>query len=353
MLADLVDHVIGVDPDRDRITAVVIDASTKGEVDRIEVAASPAGYETVVEWADGFSEATSRVWSIEGAGSYGAGLCTTLQAEGEWVVEFDHPDSRSDKDGSKSDGLDAARAGREILGRSRLAIPRSRGPREGLRTLMVARRGAERARVAAVNTLKALVVTAPVALREQLRGLTANNLVDKCSRLRPGSDTDVEVAATKQAMRLVARRIISLAEEIKTIDDQLESIVEEMAPAVLDEFGVGPVSAAQTIISWSHPGRCRSEAAFARLAGAAPIEANSGQTQDRHRLSRGGDRHLNRALHTIVLTRARSHPETRAYISRKVSEGKTPREARRVLKRYVARHLFRLLENPAQPLDNT
>lgn len=102
--------------------------------------------------------------------------------------------------------------------------------------------------------------------------------------------------------------------------------------------------AAQILISWSHPGRCRSEAAFARLGGAAPLEATSGQTQTRHRLSRGGDRQLNRALHTVVLARAKNHPPTKAYLARRISEGKTKREAMRCLKRYYARHLFRLLE---------
>lgn len=349
MLADLVDHVIGVDPDRDRITAVLIDAATKGEIDQIEAAATPAGYRSIVEWADAWSVPENRVWSIEGAGSYGAGLCATLQAEGEWVVEFDHPGSRSDKDGAKSDGLDAARAGRELLGRSRFSAPRSRGPREALRALMVARRGAQHARVSGINELKALIVTAPVQLREELRGLTVVALIDRCSRLRAGAGGDVELVGTKQAMRLLARRVITLTDEIKTIDVELGRIVTDMAPHLLDEYGVGPVTAAQVIISWSHPGRCRNEAAFARLAGTAPLPANSGQSQDRHRLSRGGDRHLNQALHTIVLTRARNDPDTRLYIARKTNEGKTTREARRCLKRYLARRLYRLLENPPQP----
>jgi transposase len=198
--------------------------------------------------------------------------------------------------------------------------------------------------VSAINELKALVVTAPVALRQELRGLTVACLVGRCSRLRGGAD--VELAGTKQAMRLLARRVVALADELTTIDTALERIVADMAPQLLDEFGVGPVTAAQVIISWSHPGRCRSEAAFARLAGAAPLPANSGQSQDRHRLSRGGDRHLNWALHTIMLTRVRSDPATLAYIARKTSQGKTAREARRCLKRYLARRLYRLLEHP-------
>ena len=98
------------------------------------------------------------------------------------------------------------------------------------------------------------------------------------------------------------------------------------------------------MLSWSHPGRISSEAAFARLAGAAPIPASSGQTI-RYRLDRSGDRKLNRALHLILVTRHRSHPPTIDYIERRIQEGKTRREANRCLKRYLARNLYRLLEH--------
>jgi transposase len=111
---------------------------------------------------------------------------------------------------------------------------------------------------------------------------------------------------------------------------------------LLDEPGIGPIVAAQVIVAWSHPGRVRSEAAFARLAGVAPIPASSGQTT-RHRLSRGGDRQLNRALHTVVLHRQHD-PATKTYIERRVAEGKSRRDATRLLKRYLARHLHRLLQ---------
>ena len=126
-------------------------------------------------------------------------------------------------------------------------------------------------------------------------------------------------------------------------------LVTDMAPRLLDEPGIGTLLAAQIIVSWSHPGRCRSEAAFARLAGVAPLEATSGQTQTRHRLSRGGDRQLNRALHQAVLTRAKVHRPTRDYLTHRIAEGKTKREAMRCLKRYYARHLFRLMEAGPRP----
>ncbi len=144
-------------------------------------------------------------------------------------------------------------------------------------------------------------------------------------------------------MRAVARRLKQLTLEERELKQEIERLVDELAPALLTEPGIGPVSAAQLIISWSHPGRIPTEAAFARLAGAAPIPASSGQTC-RYRLDRGGDRQLNRALHTIILTRRNHHAPTRAYITRRVSQGKTKREAIRCLKRYLARHLYRLLQ---------
>ena len=128
----------------------------------------------------------------------------------------------------------------------------------------------------------------------------------------------------------------------------LTRLVRQAAPWLLAVRGVGPVSAAQLLISWSHPGRLRSEAAFAMLAGVAPLEASSGRVV-RHRLNRAGDRQLNRALHTIVLVRLRDDPTTRAYAARRAAEGKSAREVRRCLKRAVARQLFRLLERGGEP----
>ena len=148
-------------------------------------------------------------------------------------------------------------------------------------------------------------------------------------------------------MRSLARRIRTLTTEIAELQTPIAKLVEAVAPQLLDQPGIGPITAAQIYIAWSHPGRCRNEAAFARLAGVAPLEASSGQ-QTRHRLNRRGDRQLHRALHTIAIAIAitRHCPKTRAYIAKRISQGKTTRETRRCLKRYIARHLYRLLENP-------
>ncbi len=348
MLADLVDHVIGVDPDRDRITAAIVDAMTGGEIESAEFATNAVGYAAAVSWADEHSSPDTRVWAIEGTGSYGSGMTQTLSAEGEWVIEFDHPNTFGRPDGAKSDRLDALRAARETLGRKNWAQPRSRGPREALRTLLTTRNGALKDRTRATNKLKALVLCAPVALRDDLAGLSTIGLVAACAKMRPGTASSQELKGTKISMRVLARRINSLSEEIDELTKAMEPLVDDLGPQLLDETGIGYVLAAQILVSWSHPGRCRNAAAFCRLSGTAPIEATSGQNQTRHRLSRGGDRQLNRALHQIILVRTTHDQRTKDYFARRATEGKTRRETRRCLKRYLARHLYRILETPPQ-----
>lgn len=353
LLAEQVDHVIGVDPDRDRITVALIDAATTGVVAESVFDTTPAGYGAALAFGRVHSSVQDRrVWSIEGAGSYGAGLATFASEAGEWVIGFDRPQGRAARDGSKSDALDAVRAARELLGREVWNAPRARGQREAARVLLGCRNSAQAARTAAINELKALIVTAHPDLRQELRGRTVYQLTVTIEHLAPAG-SDVETAGTISAMKSLGRRIATLTAEARDLERQLASLLADAAPQLLAEHGVGTVTAAQVLVSWSHAGRCRNEAAFARLAGVSPIEATSGQTQTRHRLNRGGDRALNRALHLVIITRSRDHQPTKDYIARRVSEGKTPRDARRCLKRYLARRLYRLLENPPHDLDKT
>jgi transposase len=149
-------------------------------------------------------------------------------------------------------------------------------------------------------------------------------------------------------LQSITARIRFLTGQLADIDPELARLIQEHPAGreLLAEPGVGPVVAAQLLISWSHPRRVRSEAAFASLAGVAPLEASSGQ-RTRHRLNRGGDRALNRALHTVAITRIRCHAETRAYEARRTLQGKTHREIRRCIKRYLARRLYRHLNTAA------
>lgn len=346
MLAELVDHVVGVDPDRDWITVAVVDARSAGVVAEGRFAASGEGYDEAVTFVDVHCIETERAWVIEGSAGYGRGLTVALSHRGEWVIEFDRP-SRKSKDGAKSDALDAIRAAREMLGRKRLSAPRAHdGVREAIRVHAVTRAAAVRARTAAINELKAMVVTADEALRAELRGLRTKAQVAACARFRDRPCGAVHVRATRTVMRAAARRIQHLDAEIDGHDRALRELLNQAAPQLIAERGIGYITAAAFYLAWSHPGRCHSEAAFARLGGTSPVPATSGQNQTRHRLNRGGDRQLNRALYLVAITKQRCDPTTRAYIARRVAEGKTDREAIRCLKRFLARRVWRLLEHP-------
>jgi len=345
MLADLVELVIGVDTHKHTHTAAVVRAATGAMVDQTTVPSTPAGYQQLLRLAN--RQRGRRVWAIESTGGYGAGLTRFLQTQAEQVVELDRPKRAARRRGAKSDPLDATRAAREALGRDQLAQPRAAGHRAALSVRLAARRSAVQAATDAQRLLHALVVAAPDLLRSRLRGLTTPRLVSTCGRLRQRADWDTETAATAASLRALARRIQVLNAETADHTQAITTLVRAWRPELLTPIGVGPMVAAIVLCAWSHPGRCRSDAAFAMLGGAAPIPASSGQTI-RVRLNRSGDRQLNQALHLIVLTRLRYDPATRAYAQRRRAEGKTNREIRRCLVRYVARQLYRLLEaNPS------
>jgi transposase len=344
MLEGRVDAVIGVDTHRDRHAAALLDPNG-GVRATLEVPSDQAGHARLLRLAQ-VQAPGRRVWALEGTGCYGAGLTRFLVDQGEWVVEIDRPKRPRGRHGAKSDGLDAIRAGREALAREHLTNPRQRGHREALRVLHSTRAGIVQAGADARRQLKALIVTAPEPLRDRLRGRPWRQQVRACAALVAAPSDPVEHRATVRVLVLTAQRVLAAHQEAKQLEAELRQLIMAMAPALLAQPGIGPVSAAQLLISWSHPGRFRSEAAFAMLAGAAPVEASSGQVV-RHRLNRGGDRQLNRALHTIVMLRQVHHGPTRAYTSRRISEGKSQREIRRCLKRTVARQLYRLLERTA------
>jgi len=217
---------------------------------------------------------------------------------------------------------------------------------KALRVLLTTRQETVRARTRSINHLKALVINPPEALRCELRPLKSGALVTYCARLQTSTPPSSDQAATAMALRLTAQRIQALEAEAAELEAQLEPLVQQLAPTLRAEFGVGPISAAQIVCAWSHAGRLRSEAAFATLAGVAPIPASSGQVQ-RHRLNRSGDRQLTGALHTIVLCRLGRHAETQAYAARRAAQGKSQREIQRCLTRHLARRLFKLLEGGA------
>jgi transposase len=342
MLTDQLDYVIGVDPHRDSHALAIVEVRSGEALIETSVAADGAGYAAALALTDAHA-AGRRAFAVEGAGSYGAGLARFLADRGETVFEVGRL-QRERRSGGKTDALDAVRAARSVLGSKRPAQPRAKGEREALRALMAARDGAVTAKTAALSQLRDLLVTAPEPLRAELRPLSRARLLAHLAVTRPDRRHDPELRGTHLALKAVARRIRQLATEERELEREIEKLTRRLAPQLLDEPGIGPLSAAQVVLAWSHPGRIHSEAAFARLAGTAPIPASSGQTI-RYRLDRSGDRQLNRALHQIIVTRRRIHAPTIDYIERRTSEGKTRREATRCLKRYLARSLYRLLEH--------
>ncbi len=326
---------IGIDTHKHTHVAVALDR-LGGQLDVFDAPATNAGYLALYRWAHDLGQPA---FALEGAGSYGAGLARFLQAAGCSVYECERP-KRSERRRGKNDLIDALVVARRLLTGERLGRPRGlSGPREDLRLLLLERRSAIRARTAIFNQLQVVLVTAPERLRSRLRGHCSEQLARAAARLRPGQ---AEQAVVRGVLRRLGRRVLSLDTELAELERELETIVSTLVPELLEECGVGPVCAAQLVVSSGDPSRMVSEASFAALAGTSPVDASSGQ-QKRHRLNRGGDRQLNRALHVISLSRVRYHAETAAYYQRLLASGKTTREARRCLKRMLARHLHRKL----------
>src|SRR5438876_1658368 len=342
MLADQLDYVVGVDPHRDSHALAVVHVVTGAVVFEETVVASGGGYANALKLVDRRAPGR-RAFAVEGTASFGAGLTRFLTGRGEQVLEVGRL-RRERRSGGRTDALDAVRAARSVLTRERPRTPRAGGERQALQALVAAREGAVNAKRAGLCQLRDLLITTPEPLRSELRPLTRARLLQRLAATRPGGGRDPELRGSMLALRPIARRVLQLTAEERELAREIEALTRTLAPQLLDQPGIGPRAAAQLVLSWSHPGRITSEAAFARLAGAAPIPASSGQTI-RYRLDRSGDRKLNRALHMIFLTRKRSHPATISYIERRLAEGKTRREANRCLKRYLARSLYRLLEH--------
>jgi len=330
----------GVDTHRDEHVAAALD-ERGGQLGVKPFPATSTGYQDLLAWLNSFG-VIERV-GVEGTGCYGAGLSRHLQAAGVEIVEVDRPNRQLRRRAGKSDPVDAVAAARAAQSGQATAVAKSAdGDVEKLRALRLARASARHSRVRVINQLRALMVTAPDELRAEFTGLTAITLPQRCARFRV-PDPTTNLGALKYAMRSLARQAVTLRAEIKDLDRVITTLVNQTAPELLGRHGVGPDSAAVLLIAaGDNPDRLRSEAAFARMCGAAPLEASSGPTV-RHRLSRAGNRQANAALHSIVLTRMVSHPETRTYVARRRAEGKTSLEIMRCLKRFVAREIYHQL----------
>ncbi|MDT7677919.1 MAG: transposase [Pseudonocardiales bacterium] len=349
--ADSGEVVLGVDTHKDLHVAAVI-SPLGGLLGSRGFPTTGAGYRQLLCWARGFG--TLERAGVEGTGSYGAGLARYLRAERVRVIEINQPDRASRRRRGKTDTLDAEAAARAVLsGRATTTPKAGDGPVEMLGLYKLAKASATKSRTQAINQLKAVLIRADPPLRESLSGLSNRVLIRRCAQLTdnaPGNPPHRDIAtAASYTLALLARRILALSSEIDDLTHQITTVLHTHAPQLLDVHGVGPDTAAALLITaGDNPDRLHTEASFAAVCGVSPVEASSGKTH-RRRLNRGGDRKANSALHTIVLTRLRWDPRTRDYLTRRTTEGKTPREARRCLKRYVAREIYQLIKPPTQP----
>lgn len=332
---------LGVDTHADLHAAAALDARGR-LLDSMTLPTTPAGYRALLDWA--VELGTIDRIGVEGTGSYGAGLARWLTAQGLVVLEVDRPDRRARRQHGKSDPLDAVAAARAVQSGRATGLPKAgTGAVEAIRALRIARGSAMDTRSRVTNQLHALRVTAPDALRDELRALSLSGLLRRASGFRLPALIEEPSAATRMALRSLARRHQALSAEITALDGQLRRLVTRAAPRLVARSGIGVHSAGQFLVTaGDNPDRLRSEAAFGMLTGTSPVPASSGKTV-RHRLNRAGDRQANCSLHMVVLSRMGHDERTRAYVRRRTAEGKTTKEIMRCLKRYVAREVYGLL----------
>ena len=212
---------------------------------------------------------------------------------------------------------------------------------EALRMPQKTRSTAVAARRAALQMIRADIISAPEELRDQLRGMTRMQLIRHLVATRPDSTGfRTPLGAAKIALKRLAKRYVDLDDEVSELDDMIDAILADAAPLLVQLKCVGAQSAAQLMVTvGDNPERIRSEASFAMLCGVAPVPVSSGMTY-RHRLNRGGDRQANSAIHIIAIGRLRTDERTKEYVAKKMAEGHTKMEAIRCLKRYIAREVY-------------
>jgi transposase len=328
----------GVDTHADVHVAAVVD-DNGGVLGVRSFATTPAGFRSLYVWLVGFGAVN--LVGVEGTGAYGAGLARYLRAQDLDVVEVDRPNRQQRRRAGKSDTLDAIEAARAALSGRACGIAKSAdGDVEAIRALLVARRSARDVRIRYLNQIRHLGFTAPDELRERFRDVPRAQLASTAASLRPVEGTDPVMFATKTAIRTLGRRVLHLEADSRHLDDLITKLVQRRAPRLLEVYGVGVHTAAILLVAaGDNPHRLKSEAAFAHLCGVAPLPASSGKV-DRHRLNPGGNRQANHALWRIVFTRMSNDDRTKKYVARRVAEGRSTREAIRMLKRYVARELY-------------
>lgn len=342
LVVEQFEHIVGIDTHARTHTYCVIHSRTGAVIDTAAFPTSAAGHKRALNWIIRRTGGTTVLAAVEGTSSYGAGISAQLMEAGFDVTEVRPAPRSSHAQAGKSDLLDAEAAARSVLGKNitKLAQPRQSGDRTALRVLLTARSLIDQQRTANRNALNALVRSVDLGI--DARKPLTDAQITSIAAWRATRDRDA-IRVTRSEAKRLAMAVIEQTAQLRENHRQLAALTEQLAPGLQDLPGIGPVTGAILVTVYSHHGRVRSEAAFAALGGIAPLPASSGNNT-RHRLSRSGDRQLNRAVDVIVRTRMSYDPTTQEYISRRRTEGRTNREIRRCLKRYVIRSLFRELQ---------
>ena len=332
-------RIAGIDSHTDTIHIAIITAMGL-EVDDHEFPTTQTGYRKAITWLA--TNGPVAAVGIEGTSSYGIGITAALRAAGITVVEVNRTRPADRRKRGKTDRLDAYRAARSVLSGEATTHPKHDSI-EPLRALLVTRRSANKSLQACWRQIGSLLVNASPRLRDKYRETDRDKLVNHLAASRPDQVHDAGEATTLRALRSLARRHQFLREEIIELEAQLDPLTTAKNPGLRAVHGVGPVTAAVLLVTaGDNPDRLRSPASFAALCGTSPIPVSSGKTQ-RHRLSRGGDRQANWALHQIVKVRMSHDQRTRDYRDNHLDAGWTLAAVYRALKRALAREVFRAL----------
>src|SRR5690625_1634003 len=340
--------VVGVDTHARNHVYAIVDGPVGKLIDTQSFPTTAAGINRAIRWVARRTGADAgTLWVIEGAATFGAILTSAVARDGYPIDEAPRRETRKNRGVGKSDALDAHRMAMAVLPLPLEDLRRPRlneGIRQSLRILVAARESMNTDRTRTVNALNALVRCNDLGI--DARRKLSRAQIQEISRWRERVEELALGIARSEAVRLAAR-ILDLDSKLALNEQKLGELVKvsEAAP-LLQEPGFQAIAAAKCLVVWSHQGRVRNEAAFASLAGVNPIPASSGNMV-RHRLNRGGDRRLNSTLHMVAINRMTYHPETRAYVEKRRAEGKTKKEIRRCIKRYLARRVFRTLQTSA------
>ena len=335
--------IVGIDVHKHNHAVALID-DRGSEIATLVIANTPNGYRSLVDWLVDHDAASAAI-GVESPGSFGRCLVTCLVGAGFEVLQV--PAWRTHRERhrrgpGKTDPGDAISIA-HVVRTKRADLGPAEEPElvRALGTLELQRRRLVRDRAQAMQRLRAdWAQHDPVAEAGVIRCDRQRELV-KLRRLRLGPSLAARTAA--RCIRELARDIADLNKRIAQLDREIAQLLAEHDNPLADLHGAGSNLAATIIAQAGDVRRFRNASAFARFCGAAPIPCGSGQTAGRHRLHRGGNRQLNAALYRIAIVQARHHPPARAYLARKIAEGKTPREARRALKRHLANVIYRRL----------